>query len=122
MSKDTDLNHSEETAGGAAGTASRKNSLGGAWRWVRRYITMPLVAAVAFIVFMLFFNENSYSRSAELQNEIDRLRAEIKENTDTMNYYRSLNQRLDTDPQTLERIVREQYHMQRPGEDVYVFD
>ena len=121
MSKDTDLNHSEATAGGAAGTASRKNSLGGAWRWVRRYITMPLVAAVAFIVFMLFFNENSYSRSAELQNEIDRLRAEIKENTDTMNYYRSLNQRLDTDPQTLERIVREQYHLQRPNEDVYVF-
>ena len=38
-----------------------------------------------------------------------------------MNYYRSLNQRLDTDPQTLERIVREQYHMQRPNEDVYVF-
>ena len=92
------------------------------WAWTRRYISLPLIVAVGYIVFVLFFNENSYSRSAELQDEIDRLHAEIKENNDTMLYYLRLNRSLDTDPQTLERIVREKYHMQRPNEDVYIIE
>ena len=90
------------------------------WQWCRRYISLPLIVAVAYVVFVLFFNENSYSRSAELQNQIDQLQAEIKENTDSMMYYFELNRSLDSDPSTLERIVREKYHMQRVNEDVYI--
>lgn len=92
------------------------------WEWMRRYLSLPLFVAVVFVVFVLFFNDNSYSHSAELQTEIDQLRAEIKENTDTMNHYLRLNRKLDTDPATLERIVRENYHMQRVNEDVYLID
>lgn len=97
-----------------------KESMKGAWQWCRRYITFPLIVIVGYVVFLVFFNENSYSRSAELQTEIDALEAEIKENNDTMEYYRRLNASLNTDPETLERIVREHYHMQRVNEDVYV--
>lgn len=85
-------------------------------------MSLPLVLAVGFIVFVLFFNENSYSKSLEYQEAIDALRAEIKDNVDTMEYYRGLNERLDTDPGTLERVVREEYHFQRSHEDVYVFE
>lgn len=99
-----------------------KNFLSGAWIWSRRYITLPLIIAVAYIVFVLFFNENSYFKSVEYQAEIDRLEAEIKENNDSMNYYRRLNASLTASSEALERIVREQYHMQRPNEDVYVFE
>lgn len=91
-------------------------------RWCRRYITFPLGVAVGYILFVLFFNDNSYSRSAQLQEEIDRLEAEIRENNDTMLYYRNLYMSLNTDPATLERIVREQYHMQRADEDVYIIE
>lgn len=97
-----------------------KKWFGNAWAWCRRYITFPLVVAAAYIAFVLFLNENSYSRSALLQDEINALQAEIKENTDIMLFYHNLNQSLDTDPQTLEKIVREQYHMQRTDEDVYL--
>lgn len=99
-----------------------KDFLSGAWRWTRRYITLPLLIAVAYIVFVLFFNENSYFKSMEYQEEIDRLEAEIKENNDTMLYYHRLNASLTSNPEELERIVREQYHMQRPNEDVYVIE
>lgn len=99
-----------------------KEFLSGAWRWTRRYITLPLLIAVAYIVFVLFFNENSYFKSMEYQEEIDRLEAEIKENNDTMLHYRQLNASLSSSPAELERIVREQYHMQRPNEDVYIFE
>ena len=54
--------------------------------WTRRYVSLPLVVAVVYAAFVLFFNENSYSHSAELQNQIDELRAQIKENNDTMQY------------------------------------
>lgn len=99
-----------------------KNFLSGAWNWIRRYISLPLACIVAYTVFILGFNENSYFKSVEYQDEIDRLKLEIKENNDTMAYYRQLNHALSSDPATLERIVREQYHLQRPHEDVYIFD
>ena len=97
-------------------------SLVNTFHWCRRYITFPLIVAVAYIVFVLFFNENSYFKSAQLQEEIDRLRMEIKENNDTMLYYHRLNMNLATDPSTLERIVREEYHMHRVNEDVYLIE
>ena len=99
-----------------------KEQIKGGWQWCRRYITFPLLVAVGYVLFVVFFNENSYSRSAELQEQIDALEAEIKENNDTMQYYRRLNAGLDTDPAALERIVRENYHMQRINEDVYIVD
>jgi cell division protein FtsB len=99
-----------------------KEVLSGSWKWVKRYVTLPLLIAVAYIVFVLFFNENSYFKSVEYQQEIDRLEAEIKENNDTMQYYHRLNASLSSDPKELERIVREQYHLQRPNEDVYIVE
>ena len=80
-----------------------KQNLAESLRWCRRYITFPLVVAVAF-----------------MQEEIDQLEAEIKANNDTMHHYRALYMSLNTDPSTLERLVREKYHMQRVNEDVYV--
>lgn len=99
-----------------------KNFLSASWRWTRRYITLPLIIAVAYIVFVLFFNENSYFKSMEYQQEIDRLEAEIKVNNDSLIYYQQLNASLSSSPRELERIVREQYHMQRPNEDVYIVE
>ncbi|MDE5627916.1 MAG: septum formation initiator family protein, partial [Candidatus Amulumruptor sp.] len=74
------------------------------------------------IAFVLFFNDNSLLTTYEHEQEINRLRTEIKENRDTLRYYEALNRALDTDIETMERIVRERYHMQRPTEDVYVFE
>ena len=92
------------------------------YKWVRRYVSLTLVIVVGIVVFVLFFNGNSAMQIYEHQKEIVRLKAEIKDNTDTLEHYRMLNSRLETDVETMERIVREQHHMQRPSEDVYLFD
>lgn len=91
-------------------------------KWLKRYVSVPLIAVVAFVVFVLFFNENSMIKSYDYSTEIRSLERQIVQCEDTLRYYRELNRRLDSDPQELERIVREQYHMQRPSEDVYIFD
>lgn len=90
--------------------------------WLRRYVSLTLIVVVAFVFFVLFFNDNSILQSVEYSRQIQALKEEIRTNEDTLNYYQELNERLNTDPETMERIVREQYHMQRPSEDVYVFE
>lgn len=75
------------------------------------------------IVYMLFFQENSIARIYQNKKQIDSLETAIRENSDTMLYYRELNRRLDArDPEIIERIVRENHSMNLPNEDVYLFD
>ncbi|MDE7154449.1 MAG: septum formation initiator family protein [Muribaculaceae bacterium] len=88
--------------------------------WCKRYFSFTLLAVVAFIVFILFFNEHSVMKTMEYKREIEELKAQIKLNRDSTEYYRKQNDRLKTDPATMEKIVREQYHMQRADEDVYI--
>ena len=98
-----------------------KETLTNVWKWCRRYVTVMSVIVVGFMVYSMFFNESSV-KSMEVNNEIERINNAIKQNEDTTVYYNQLLQRLSDDPETMERIVREHYHMQRPNEDVYVFE
>ena len=87
--------------------------------WSRRYLKWPFITAIGVMVFLTCFNDNNAAKYYEYDIEIERLHAEISMHEDTLAHYRSLNERLGSDPATLERIVREKYHMQ--NEDVYVF-
>ncbi|MCC8117630.1 MAG: septum formation initiator family protein [Bacteroidales bacterium] len=90
--------------------------------WCKRYISVMNILVIGFISYTLFFQDNSVFRYMEYQNTIDSLRTEIKNATDTMDYYRRMNQLLTTDPEMMERVVREQYNMVREDEDVYVYE
>lgn len=92
------------------------------YAWCKRYLSLTLLAAIVVGAAVLFFNENSLLRTVEQERRIDELQAQIKDATDTLEHYRELNRSLNTDKETMERIVREQYHMQHPDEDVYVFE
>lgn len=89
--------------------------------WSRRYFSLTLLIVVAYLLFLLVFNENSMARSIEIDRVIDSLRREISLNRDSLIYYRAMNARLSTDPEEMERVAREQYNMNRPNEDVFVF-
>lgn len=89
--------------------------------WCRRYLSFTLLAALVVLALVLFFNENSLVRTIDQERRIDELKAQIEDATDTLEYYRGLNNSLRNDRETMERIVREQHHMQHPDEDVYIF-
>lgn len=91
-------------------------------KWIKRYISFPLIATVGFIVYLLFLNENSVTKSMNYAAEVRSLQTQIAQWEDTLRHYERLNALLDSDPGELERIVRENYHMQRPSEDVYIVD
>lgn len=70
---------------------------------------------------VLFFNEDtSITLNVEYDREINELTREIEECLDSAAYYRSQREALIRGEDNLEHIAREQFHMQKPSEDVYI--
>lgn len=90
--------------------------------WIKRYIKPTFLLVAGYIAFVLFFNENSIAKSIEYDQVIDSLKHEISIYQDTIRHYIRLNERLNNDYEAMEQVVREQYHMNRVNEDVYVFE
>ncbi|MDE6322858.1 MAG: prominin family protein [Paramuribaculum sp.] len=89
-------------------------------QWCRRYISISLLVTVAILSYMLFFSDNSVSETYVYDRQIDSLKLAIRSISDSLRYYQDLERRLNTDPEEMEQVVRENYHMQRPDEDVFV--
>lgn len=90
--------------------------------WLKRYISVPQLAVLGCMAYVLFFNENSVKHNMELSKDKRELEARIAMYEDTLQLYTQLLHRLDTDPSELERILREQYHYQRLSEDVFLLN
>ncbi|CAM1347968.1 FtsB family cell division protein [Tenacibaculum insulae] len=80
-----------------------------------------VVILTVFVIWMLFFDENSYLTHREFNKEIDELEIWI-------NYHQK---KIDTDKETieklqdslqLERYAREKYLMKKENEDVYIIE
>lgn len=91
------------------------------WHWMRRYMRIPTLLFIALLIYLTFFGEYSAPLKAEYQHQLDSLQQCLDREQDSLKYYRDLNRRLSCDPELMEQVVREQYHMNRPGEDVFVF-
>lgn len=79
-----------------------------------------IVVVVAFGVYITFFSDYNYFRSMEYDVRIKDLKAQIKECDDSTAVYRERLRLLESDHETLERIVREEYLMKRENEDLYI--
>jgi len=80
-----------------------------------------VIILVLFIVWMGFFDENSFVNHRELDQEIDKL-----ENAN--DYY---NKQIDADqkvidnlndPDSLEKYAREEYKMKKKNEDIFIIE
>lgn len=90
--------------------------------WMQRYMSLPTLAVLAVLVYIVFFGDSSVARRVEYQRQIDSLQTEVARVQDSVARYRELNERLASDPEAMERVVREQYNMKRDGEDVFIFE
>jgi len=80
-----------------------------------------VIILIAFIIWMLFFDENSYLIHRELNTEIKKLeestkyyKKEIKKNKKMMD---NLN-----NPKSLEKFARETYKMKKKNEDIFIVE
>lgn len=89
--------------------------------WVRRRSYVPVLIIGALVVLLLWLNEDtSVERNMEYQARINELQREIKLNQDSAAYYRNRRHAIESGAADLEAVAREQFHMQRPTEDVYI--
>ncbi|MDE5774402.1 MAG: hypothetical protein K2H86_08110 [Muribaculaceae bacterium] len=89
--------------------------------WVRRRSHLPMIIIATVVVLVLFFNEDtSVELNVQYQKQINELKREIDRNLDSAEYYKSRRLAIEHGEADLEHIAREQYHMQRPSEDVFL--
>ena len=91
-------------------------------RWIPRWLNIPLIIFVIFVVVLLFFGDNNYMRINEYRSQINDLKSQIKSNQDSAASYDAKVNELNTDNESLERLVREKYGMKRINEEVYITD
>ena len=91
-------------------------------RWIPRWLNIPLIIFVIFVVVLLFFGDNNYMRISKYRSQINDLKSQIKSNQDSAAAYDAKVNELNTDNESLERLVREKYGMKRINEEVYITD
>lgn len=89
--------------------------------WVRRKSNIPVILVGALVILLLSLNEDtSVSLNMEYEKQINAIKAEIKLNRDSAAFYRSRREAILSGTTDLEYLAREQYHMQKPTEDVFI--
>ncbi len=88
-------------------------------KWINR-TTFCILAVGVFTVYMTFFSDYNYVKIVEYDNEIKELKAQIAATQDSFSIYQAKLKALESGTESLEKIVREEYHMKRDNEDVYI--
>jgi len=87
-----------------------------------KHLLNPYIATtLAFVVWMLFFDDNSYLFHQKLNRiieekeyEIERYQNEITNDKKTIHYLQN--------PQYLENFARETYYMKKENEEIYIIE
>lgn len=89
--------------------------------WIRRKSHLPVVLIGGLIVVLLFLNEETSVRlNVKYQKEINELERKIQLSKDSALYYRSRREAIESGSADLEHVAREQFHMLKPSEDLFI--
>lgn len=85
------------------------------------FTNIYVLIVVIFVVWMTFFDENSYLIHREFNKEIEELEKTIKFYEDRIQEDKATIQKLQ-DSLELERFAREKYLMKKKNEDIYIIE
>ena len=91
-------------------------------RYVKWASNKFVLAGVPFLVWMIFFDANSYFMQRELDREIDKLNQSISFYSSELEHDREELRELESNPKAFEKYAREKFWMHKKGETLYVFD
>ena len=90
-------------------------------RIVKAFSNRYILIFTIFIVWMTFFDENSFLINREFNKEIEKLEADKKYyQTEIFNDKKKIK-KLEN-PEKLDKFAREKYHMKKENEDVYIIE
>jgi cell division protein FtsB len=91
-------------------------------KWIPRWLNIPLVIFIIFVTALLFYGDNNFIRSTKNRSQINELKSQIKNYEDSAAMYDAKINELNTDNESLEKLVREKYGMKRINEEVFITD
>ncbi len=79
-----------------------------------------LIATVAFVVWMVFFDHNNLLLHVQYRNELNDLSKSKKYYQEQIDKTKKEVELMQSNPKWMEKVAREQYLMKRDNEDVYL--
>ena len=87
-----------------------------------KFLTNRYVLILAiFVVWMVFFDENSFLNHREFDGEIDNLKSEKSYYESQIKGDKELIDKLKN-KEELEKFAREEYHMKKENEEIYIIE
>ena len=90
------------------------------WGYVRRH--KYLITILAFLVIIVFLDDNSLIQRAKHREEIENLNAEIAKYRKQFDEDTQKLKELMSNPEAMEKVAREKSLMKKPNEDVFIFE
>ncbi len=90
-------------------------------KWFRFFSNKFVLITALFLVWMLFFDENSWLNHRELNEEIDKLEKSNDYYQEQISRDRREIKNLNH-PDSLEKYAREQYNMKKEDEEIFLIE
>lgn len=90
-------------------------------RWFRIVSSGYVLILTFFVVWMVFFDANSYLVHRELNRDIEKLENEIKFYRQEIKHDQEFIEKMK-DEEEREKFAREKYYLKRENEDIYIIE
>lgn len=90
-------------------------------KWFRLAGNVYVLVLTLFLVWMLFFDQNSLLIHLELKREINKLEKQQEFLREQIARDKEVIDRL-SDPQELEKFARERYYLKKEGEEIFLIE
>ncbi len=90
-------------------------------KWFRLASNVYVLVLTLFLVWMLFFDQNSLLIHLELRREVDKLEKQQEFLREQIAKDKEVIDRL-SDPKELEKFARERYYLKKEGEEIFLIE
>ena len=90
-------------------------------KWIRFISNKYVLILILFIVWMLFFDTNSYLIHNELDSDINALEEKAEFYQKEINQDKSFIKKME-DSNEMEKFAREKYYLKKENEDIYIIE
>ena len=91
-------------------------------RWYRFFLNKYLIVTVLFLVWMFFFDQNSYFIHKELDHEVRELTKDKRSYEQKLEKETIQIHQMKTDASEIERVAREKHYLKKENEDVFIIE
>lgn len=91
-------------------------------KWYKIFLNKYLIVSVFFVIWMVFFDQNSFFIHRELDREINQLTQEKEYYQEKLDKENAQIERMKNDTTEIERIAREKHFLKKENEDVFIIE